>query len=95
MFCLGSALAGLGGALAAPMVSVSFDMGHNIIIEAFIVVIMAGFGSIRGTLAASLIISMLMGLAAAFVDPVMAKVIAMAVLVAVLFIRPEGLFGEK
>jgi branched-subunit amino acid ABC-type transport system permease component len=38
---------------------------------------------------------MLMGLAAAFVDPVMAKVIAMAVLVVVLFIRPEGLFGEK
>lgn len=95
VFCLGSALAGLGGALAAPMVSVSFDMGHNIIIEAFIVVIMAGFGSIRGTVAASLIISMLMGLAAAFVDPVMAKVIAMAVLVVVLFIRPQGLFREK
>lgn len=95
VFCLGSALAGLGGALAAPMVSVSFDMGHNIIIDAFIVVIMAGFGSIRGTVAASLIISMLMGLAAAFVDPVMAKVITMAVLVVVLFIRPEGLFGEK
>jgi len=94
VFCLGSALAGLGGALAAPIVSVSFDMGHNIIIEAFIVVIMAGFGSIRGTVAASLIISMLMGLAAAFVNPVMAKVVAMIVMVVVLFIRPQGIFGE-
>lgn len=95
VFCLGSALAGLGGALAAPIVSVSFDMGHNIIIEAFIVVIMAGFGSIEGTVVASLIISVIMGLSAAFVDPVLAKVIAMAVMVVVLFIRPEGIFGEQ
>jgi branched-chain amino acid transport system permease protein len=95
VFCLGSALAGLGGALAAPIVSVSFDMGHNIIIEAFIVVIMAGFGSIRGTVAAALILSVIMGLSSAFVDPVMAKVIGLAVMVLVLFARPQGLFGEK
>ncbi|MEW6267194.1 MAG: branched-chain amino acid ABC transporter permease [Thermodesulfobacteriota bacterium] len=95
VFCLGSALAGLGGVLASPIVSVSFNMGHNIGVDAFIVVIMAGFGSIIGTVAASLIIAIITGVAAAFVDPVMAKVIGMAVMVTVLFFRPEGLFGEQ
>jgi len=95
VFCLGSALAGLGGALAAPISSVTFTMGHSIIIDAFIVVIMAGFGSVIGTLVASLVIEVVIGVSAAFVSPVMAKVIGMALMVVVLFIRPEGLFGEK
>lgn len=95
VFCLGSALAGLGGALAAPISSVSFTMGHAVIIDAFIVVIMAGFGSVIGTLVASLVIEVVIGVSAAFVNPVMAKVIGMALMVVVLFIRPEGLFGEK
>jgi|Deesub1362B_J571_1020462.scaffolds.fasta_scaffold02477_2 branched-chain amino acid transport system permease protein len=94
VFCLGSALAGLGGVLAAPISSVTFNMGNNIIIDAFIVVIMAGFGSIIGTVVASLIIAMIIGVSAAFVNPVLAKVIGMAVMAAVLFVRPEGLFGE-
>ncbi len=95
VFCLGSALAGLGGVLASPIVSVSFNMGHNIGVDAFIVVIMAGFGSIVGTVAASLIIAIITGVSAAFVDPVMAKVIGMLVMLTVLFIRPQGLFGEQ
>ncbi len=95
VFCLGSALAGLGGALAAPITSVTFNMGHAIVIDAFIVVIMAGFGSIIGTLVAALIIEVVIGVSAAFVNPVMAKVIGMALMVAVLFVRPEGLFGEE
>lgn len=95
VFCLGSALAGLGGVLASPIVSVSFNMGHNIGVDAFIVVIMAGFGSIVGTVAASLIIAIITGVSAAFVDPVAAKVIGMGVMVTVLFFRPEGLFGEQ
>jgi branched-chain amino acid transport system permease protein len=95
VFCLGSALAGLGGALAAPISSVTFTMGNSIIIDAFIVVIMAGFGSVIGTLVASLVIEVVIGVSAAFVNPVMAKVIGMALMVVVLFIRPEGLFGEE
>jgi branched-chain amino acid transport system permease protein len=95
VFCLGSALAGLGGALAAPISSVTFNMGHSIIIDAFIVVIMAGFGSVIGTLVASLVIEVVIGVSAAFVNPVMAKVIGMALMVVVLFIRPQGLFGEE
>jgi branched-chain amino acid transport system permease protein len=95
VFALGAALAGLGGALAAPISSVTFNMGHNIVIDAFIVVIMAGFGSILGTAAAALIIEVIIGVSAAFVNPVMARVIGLGVMVVVLLIRPEGLFGEE
>ena len=94
-FCLGASMAALGGALAAPISSVAFNMGHNIIIDAFIVVIMAGFGSIIGTVIASLIIEMVIGISAAFVNPVLAKVIGMAIMLVALFIRPEGIFGEE
>lgn len=93
-FCLGAALAGLGGVLAAPTTSVSFTMGNSIIIDAFIVVITAGFGSIPGTIIAALIIEMMIGISAAFVNPVMAKVISIGVMLIALFIRPEGIFGE-
>jgi branched-chain amino acid transport system permease protein len=93
-FCLGSALAGLGGVLAAPIASVRFNMGGDILIDAFIVVIMAGFGSIAGTVAAALIIETVIGISAAFVNPVMAKIIGMCIMLIALFIRPEGIFGE-
>lgn len=88
-FCLGAAMAGLGGALIAPISSVTFTMGNNIIIDAFIVVGLAGFGSIPGTVLAALTIAMVTGISAAFVNPVMAKVIGMGVMLAVLFIRGE------
>jgi branched-chain amino acid transport system permease protein len=93
-FCLGAALAAIGGVLAAPISSVNFNMGNNIIIDAFIVVIMAGFGSIPGTVIAALIIEIVIGISAAFVNPVMAKVIGLGVMLVALFIRPEGIFGE-
>jgi branched-chain amino acid transport system permease protein len=93
-FCLGAALASIGGVLAAPISSVNFNMGNNIIIDAFIVVIMAGFGSIPGTVVAALIIEIVIGISAAFVNPVLAKVIGLGVMLVALFIRPEGIFGE-
>jgi branched-chain amino acid transport system permease protein len=94
-FCLGAAMAGLGGALAAPITSVNFSMGHNIIVDAFVVVITAGFGSIPGTVIAALIIEIVIGISAAFVNPVMARVISIGVMLIALIIRPEGIFGEK
>jgi len=93
-FCLGAAMAALGGVLAAPISSVNFNMGNNIIIDAFIVVIMAGFGSIPGTIVAALIIEIVIGVSASFFNPVLAKVIGLGVMLVALFFRPEGIFGE-
>jgi len=90
-FVLGSVLAALGGALVAPMTSITHNMGGEIIIDAFIVVIVAGFGSIPGTIIAALILSVISGLFSVLMHPVLAKGISLAVMIGILYWRPEGI----
>ena len=90
-FILGSCLAALGGALVAPMMSITYHMGSEIIIDAFIVVIVAGFGSIPGTIIAALILSITNGLFSVVVDPVLAKGISLAIMILILYWKPEGI----
>lgn len=90
-FILGSMLAALGGALVAPMTSITHHMGSEIIIDAFIVVIVAGFGSIPGTIVAALILSLTSGFFSVVVNPVLAKGISLAVMIAILYWKPEGI----
>jgi branched-chain amino acid transport system permease protein len=90
-FVLGCVLAALGGALVAPMTSITHNMGHEIVIDAFIVVIVAGFGSIPGTILSALILSLANGVFSVLMNPVMAKGISLAVMVGILYWRPEGI----
>jgi branched-chain amino acid transport system permease protein len=90
-FVLGSTLAALGGTLVAPMTSITHHMGAEIIIDAFIVVIVAGFGSIPGTIIAALILSITSGFFSAVVDPVLAKGISLGVMIGILYWKPEGI----
>jgi len=90
-YVLGSILAALGGALVAPMTSITHNMGHEIVIDAFIVVIVAGFGSIPGTILSALILSLSNGLFSVFINPVLAKGISLAIMVGILYRRPEGI----
>ena len=90
-FILGLMLAALGGTLVAPLTSITANMGSEIIIDAFIVVIVAGFGSIPGTILAALILSISSGLFSVIVDPVIAKGISLAVMIGILFWKPEGI----
>jgi branched-chain amino acid transport system permease protein len=90
-FVLGCVLAALGGALVAPMTSITHTMGHEIVIDAFIVVIVAGFGSIPGTILSALILSLANGIFSVLMNPVMAKGISLAVMVGILYWRPEGI----
>lgn len=92
VFIFGSALAGLGGALAAPFQSVQPAMGESIIINAFIVVVIGGLGSFAGTLIAALLV----GIIRSFIFLVRPEAVAFvpfALMAVVLLIRPEGLFG--
>lgn len=91
VFILGSMLAALGGAIIAPMTTVTHTMGSEIIIDIFIVVIVAGFGSIPGTIIAAIILSLTCGLFSVFVNPVLAKGISLAVMIAILYMKPEGI----
>jgi branched-chain amino acid transport system permease protein len=93
-FVLGSALAAFSGVLAAPIVYVDFMMGREILIMAFIIVIVGGMGNLEGSVLAAIIISLIQGVGSLFVPPAMATVFALAFMIIVLLFRPQGLFGE-
>ena len=88
-FGLGSALAALGGVLAAPITSVQFNMGTDVIIDIFIVVIAGGLGSFGGTVIVALFLREFEGVSAIFFTPVLSKAIALMAMTAVLLVRKE------
>ena len=94
-FVLGSVLAAIGGVLAAPISQVFYLMGNDVILLCFIVVIVGGLGSLEGTLIAALILSSVEGAMAAFLTPTEARAMIFIIMVAVLMLRPQGLFGSK
>ena len=96
VFGLGSALAAFAGVLASPIVSVDHQMGLDILITAFMVVIVGGLGSLRGALIAAIFFSSLEGLIAAIpsVDPTLARIIALLIMGTLLLLRPHGLFAS-
>jgi branched-subunit amino acid ABC-type transport system permease component len=89
-FVLGCFLAGLGGALVVPTVSISLGMDHDIIIEAFLIVTIGGLGNIWGALVGSLIFGVTHSLGV-LIWPQFAIVFPYAAVVIVLLLRPRGL----
>jgi branched-chain amino acid transport system permease protein len=94
VFFLGSFLAGLGGALQVPRVSINLLMDLSIIAEAFVVVVIGGMGSIPGAFVAALLIGELNAFGV-LVLPQATIVLAFVVMAVVLVIRPYGLFGKQ
>ena len=111
VFGFGAALAGLAGLMAGPIYVVQPGMGELILIEVFVVMVIGGIGSIRGALAAALIVGMVDTLGRAFLKPTLATVIsptaadaagpALAsmliylLMAAVLALKPQGLFPAR
>jgi branched-chain amino acid transport system permease protein len=93
VFGLGVGLAGLAGVLAGPMRGVYAEMGVEIIIECFVVVVVGGMGSLPGAIVAGLLIGEIVSLTT-FFAPKLAEIVVFLVMAAVLLIRPSGLFGE-
>jgi len=94
-FGLSSALAALGAAISVPLFSVYYLAGLDVLIISFIVVIIGGLGSLRGTVLAAILIPTMEGVATAFVAPTEARIISLLLLVIVLVLMPHGLFGRK
>lgn len=94
-FALGSGLAGLAGLALSTIYNVNPTMGTNFIVDAFMVVVLGGVGSIWGTLLAALLV----GIVNVAIEPVYgavaAKVIVMTLIIVVIQFRPEGLFSLK
>ena len=90
VFVIGCYLAGLGGVLVAPTVSVTLGMDHNLIIEAFLIVIMGGLGNIWGALLGALIFGLTQSLGI-LIWPKFGIIFPYLAVVVVLLFRPTGL----
>jgi branched-chain amino acid transport system permease protein len=93
-FAFGVALAGLAGVLLAPVYSVFPTMGRDFILMAFTVVIVGGMGSIAGVVVAGLALTQIQAIASLYISPVWTDPIVFGIMVAVLMVRPQGLFGR-
>ena len=93
VFAFGSWLAGLGGALAAPTVAVALGMDADVLINAFVVVVIGGLGSFAGTLISALLVGELQSFGI-LIFPGVSIVLPFALMAVVLMIRPWGLLGE-
>ncbi|HEY7666257.1 MAG TPA: branched-chain amino acid ABC transporter permease [Xanthobacteraceae bacterium] len=108
VFGLGAALAGLAGLMQAPILTVQIGMGENILIVAFVVIIIGGIGSIRGAFIAAVLVGLIDTLGRAFlpdllrlilssrgastVAPALSSMMIYLLMAIVLVVRPEGLF---
>jgi branched-chain amino acid transport system permease protein len=93
-FAFGVALAGLAGVLLAPIYSVFPTMGRDFILLAFTVVIVGGMGSIAGAVVAGLVLTQVQAIASLYISPVWTDPIVFGIMVLMLMLRPQGLFGR-
>ena len=93
-FAFGVALAGLAGVLLAPIYSVFPTMGRDFILMAFTVVIVGGMGSIAGVVVAGLLLTQVQAIVSLYISPVWSDPIVFGIMVAMLMVRPQGLFSR-
>jgi branched-chain amino acid transport system permease protein len=91
MFGLSAALAGLGGLLVAPTVSLSPDLGFGLMLSSFAAVVLGGFDRIGGTVAAAVFVGIVQQLLTGYVAPNLSAAYPYLILVVALVLRPEGL----
>ncbi|PZQ46136.1 MAG: branched-chain amino acid ABC transporter permease [Rhodovulum sulfidophilum] len=95
VFALGAGLAAIAAVLIAPISQAHYLMGGDPLLLSFIVVIIGGLGSLRGTIVAALLIGVGEGMISVFFSPTLAKILATLAVALVLVFRPQGLFGAR
>jgi branched-chain amino acid transport system permease protein len=91
-FAIGFALAGFGGVVAAPITTVDFHGGVDLLPVCFIAVIVGGLGNLQGTAAAAILLALFEGLIQSVATPTAARIASLVLMSAVLLLRPQGLF---
>jgi len=91
---VGVMLSAVVAILAAPMTSVTPNMMDTIVVYGFVAAIVGGFGSMAGALAGGLILGVVVNMIDAFVAPELAMSIVFGLLLVVLYVKPDGLFGR-
>jgi branched-chain amino acid transport system permease protein len=95
VFAASGALAALAGALLAPLINASPDVGLYIAIKSYVIVVLGGMGSIGGALIASLLLGILESFAAVYVSYDYRDTFGLVILILVLLFRPQGLLGQR
>jgi branched-chain amino acid transport system permease protein len=93
-FGFGGALTALAGALIVPVRQAHYLMGLDALLMSFVVVILGGLGSLRGTVVAALVVGLSDGVISVLFSPTLAKIVATLLVVLVLAPRGRGFFGE-
>jgi branched-chain amino acid transport system permease protein len=92
---IGAALAGVAGALTAPLVAPTPYMGHPVIITAFIIIIVGGIGSLEGAVLAAILYAFVNTFVTTIYDGTIANIVGLLLMLIVLIVKPTGLFGAK
>jgi branched-chain amino acid transport system permease protein len=93
-FIIAGVLSGLAGGLHAPLIMVDPQMGLEVLPFVFMVVIIGGLGSIKGTLVSAFIVGQVISLGSIFYAP-LAQMAPFAIMLLILLIKPTGLYGSK
>ncbi len=94
-FVIASALAGMSGAMLGPVLVLTPFAGATVIVKAFAIVIIGGFGNVEGTIVAGLIVGLIESYTTQFLDPGLIDIVVFALLLLMLAVRPTGLIAEK
>lgn len=94
-FALSAMITGVGGGLLAPIFFLNNTMGATAGAKAFAAIVIGGFGSVQGAIIGGLIVGLVESFGGAYISSTYQLVLIYVVLIAILMLRPQGLFGEK
>ncbi len=94
-FAYGSGLAGVAGVMMSGFKTVFPDMGTPLVVDGFLVVVVGGVGSLFGAVAASGLLGQINGVVAAATNDTLARAVIFAVVIAIIVLKPRGLFSYK
>jgi branched-chain amino acid transport system permease protein len=92
---ISSALAGMGGAMLAPVLVLTPFAGASVIVKAFAIVIIGGFGNVEGAILAGLMVGLIESFTTQYLDPGLIDIVVFGLLLLMLAFRPTGLISER
>jgi branched-chain amino acid transport system permease protein len=94
-FGLSVVLAAIAGILLAPVFVLSPDIGESVALKAYVITVLGGMGSLKGSIIGAILLGVAENFVSFYVSPAYRDVVAFVILIVVLLLRPQGLFGEK
>jgi branched-chain amino acid transport system permease protein len=94
-FVIASALAGMAGAMLGPILVLTPFAGTSVIVKAFAIVIIGGFGNVEGTIISGLMVGLIESFSTQLINPGLTDIVVFTLLLLMLAMRPTGLIAEK